>query len=65
MESNEQTELTGKIETDSEIENMMTSLGQEVVCSRGIKQKEKMTHGHGQQYGDCWEEGDGWRWKRI
>ena len=45
MESNEQTELRGKIGTDSE--NKLTALV-------GWSKKGK-THGHGQQCGDCRE----------
>ena len=46
MESNEQTELTGKIETDSEIESRLAALGAGL---RGgeTEQKGKRTHGHG------------------
>ena len=46
VESNEQTELTGKIETDSEIESRLAALGAGL---RGgeTKQKGKRTHGHG------------------
>ena len=35
----------------------MTALDGGDLGDRGIKQKRKMTHGHGQQYGDCWVEG--------
>ena len=58
MECNEQTELTGKIETDSQMENRLTALG------GGMEQKRKRTHGHGQQCGDCEGESGGCRWKR-
>ena len=56
MESNEQTELTSKIETDSDREQM-TAMGWGRLGGRGIKQKGKRTHGHGQQHGDY--RGDG------
>ena len=51
MELNEQTELTGKIETDSWIESRLTALGQGL-GGGGIKLKGRRTHGHGQQCGD-------------
>ena len=51
VESNEQTELTGKTETDSQIESRW-QLGGRVGAGR-IEQKGKRTHGHGQQCGDC------------
>ena len=50
MESNEQTELISKIETDSK--DRVTALGGEVRAG-GIGQKGNRTHGHGQQCGDC------------
>ena len=53
MESNEQTELTSKIETDSEMESRMTAMrgGLE---GGGMEQKGKRTHGHRRQCGDRW-----------
>ena len=53
MESNEQTELTRKVGTDSSMESRMTASGREV-RGVGIEQKGKRTHGHGQPCGDCW-----------
>ena len=37
------------------MENRITAGGG--VRGRGIEQKGKRTHGHGQQCGDCWGEG--------
>ena len=51
MESNEQTELTSKIETDSWIESRLTALGLGL-GGGGIKLKRRRTHGHGHQCGD-------------
>ena len=53
MESNEQSELTSKIETDPQIESTLTAMGRGRLRGRRIKQKGKRTHGHGQQCGDC------------
>ena len=54
MESNEQTELTSKTDTDSQMESRMTaSGGQGRAGGGGTEQKGKGTHGHGQQCGDC------------
>ena len=53
MESNERTELTSKIES------RLMALG--VLGGGGIEQKEKRTHGHGQQCGD-WGEDNGHKW---
>ena len=50
MESDEQTELTHKIETDLDIENRLTALG---AGDGGIQHNRKRTHGHEQQCGDC------------
>ena len=55
MESNEQTELTKKIGTDSWMEDGLTARGV-AVKGGGFEQKRQRTHGHGQQCGDCWEE---------
>ena len=55
MGSNEQTEPTGKIDTDSQIQNRMTANG--VVKGGGIEQNGKRTHGLGQQCGDCLGDG--------
>ena len=51
MESNEQIELTSKIETDSQIESRMTAMGMGLEGGE-IQQKGKRTNGHGQQCGD-------------
>ena len=51
MESNEQTELTSKIETDSYTESRLTALGAGG-WGGGIEQKRKRTHGQGQQGAD-------------
>ena len=56
VESNEQTELTSKIETDSQIESRPTAKGGGL-RGGGIEQKGKRAHGHGQQCGNCWGEG--------
>ena len=60
MESNEQTELTSKIERDSSKENRFDSYGVGL-GGQGIEQKGKRAHGHGQQCGDCGREGVGTR----
>ena len=54
MESNEHTELTGKTETDSEMESgwQLVRVGGRFKGGRN-EQKGKKTHGHGQQCGDC------------
>ena len=44
MESNEQTELTSKVETDSQIESRPTALGWGI-AGGGIEQNRKKTHG--------------------
>ena len=51
MESNEQTELISKTETDSDREQADSSVGKG--GGRGVKQRRKRTPGHGQQGGDC------------
>ena len=58
VESNEQTELTSKTETDLHIESRMTATGLRERGGGGTEQKGKRTHGHGQQCGDCSGEGD-------
>ena len=76
MESNEQTELTSKIEIKSWIESKMTArVGERL--GRGnkrIEQKNPKTHGHRQQCGDCWwragveveeDMGGEWQWEKI
>ena len=50
MESNEQTELTSEIKTDSDREQSGSSGGS--VVRAWIELKRKRTHGHGQQCGD-------------
>ena len=55
MESNEQTELTRAMETESQMESRMTA-GVGRLGGGGIDKKGKRTHGHGQQCGDCWRE---------
>ena len=50
MESNEQTELRGKIETDRESRMIARWRGGE---GGGIEQNGTRTRGHGQQCGDC------------
>ena len=64
MESNEQTELTSKIEIP--IDTELTTLGQVEAQSWGreIKQKEK-GRGHGQKCVICRGKRGGWRWKRV
>ena len=47
VESNEQTDRTGKIE----IESRLTARGGRVLGGGGIKHKRKRTPGHGQQCG--------------
>ena len=51
MESNEQTELTSEIKTDSDREQSGSSGGS--VVRAWIELKRKRTHGLGQQCGDC------------
>ena len=58
MESNEQTELTSKIETDSYTESRLTALGAGG-WGGGIGQKRKRTHGQGQQGADYGDVGGG------
>ena len=41
------------------------SSGQGWLGVGGIEQKEKSTHGHGQQCGDCGGEGSGWWQKKV
>ena len=57
MESNEETELTRKIETDSQVESRLTALGRVWGRAwRGQAKKEKnreRTQGHGQHSGNC------------
>ena len=59
VESNEQTELTSKTETDSEVESRWQRVGggAGAVEGGGMEQKGKRTHGHGQQCGDFWGAG--------
>ena len=52
MESNEQTELTSKIETDLQMESRMTAMRGWATGWRD-QQERKRTHGHGKQCGDC------------
>ena len=53
VESNEQTELTSKSETDSYLESRWQLVGRwGRLQGRGIEQKRKRTHGHGKQGGD-------------
>ena len=62
MESNEQTELTRKMGTDSQMESEMTAGGSSL-GDGGTEQKGKRIHGTGQQRGDCWrEEYKGTKW---
>ena len=56
MESNEQTELTRKMGTDSQMESRMSAVRGKLEDG-GIEQKGKRTHGHRQQCGDSWWEG--------
>ena len=51
MESSEHTELTSKIETDSQIESRLTAKGWGWLGGEGMEQKGKWTHG--QQCHDC------------
>ena len=45
--------ITNKIETDSQIENRLTAMGQgKGGGAQELSEKEKNTHGHRQQYGD-------------
>ena len=53
VESNEHTELTSKIQTDSQMESRTTAIGRGSLEGGGIEQKGKRTVGHGQQCGDC------------
>ena len=48
MESNEETELTRKMGSDSQIESRMASNGGRSSGGGGNKQKGKGIHGHGQ-----------------
>ena len=57
VESNEQTELTSNIETDSQMESRLTASGGVLVKGWRDWEKGKRTHGHGQQCGDCRGEG--------
>ena len=62
MEPNEQTELTRKMGTDSQIESRTPATGRWKLGGGGIEQTGKTgkgTHGHGQQCGDCWGAGNG------
>ena len=52
VESNDQTELTSKTETDSELENRW-----QLVEGEGKLGGGGIDRGHGQQCGDCWEQG--------
>ena len=52
MESNEQTELTSKIEVNSQMKNRWQLVGGRLRSGR-IEQKGKRTQGHEQQCGDC------------
>ena len=74
MESNEQAEITSKIETDSQIEGRLTALEGIGLEGCGTEQKRKRTHGHRQQCGDCWwragveveeDMGGEWQWEKI
>ena len=66
IESNEQTELTSKIKTDSQTESRLTALGGAVVVEGLSKtEKKERTHGHEQQCSDYRERGSGWRWKKA
>ena len=58
MESNEQTESTSEIETESLIESRLTAMGE----GGGIEYKRKRTHGHGQcgAKGEGGYKGEGW-----
>ena len=51
VESNEQTELTSKVETDSDREQADSSGGWGL-GSAGVEPKGKRAHGHGPQCGD-------------
>ena len=53
MGSNQQTELTSKIETDLMMESRMTAKLGRRLGVEGLEKKGKRTHGHGQQWGDC------------
>ena len=53
MKSNEQTELTRAMETESQMESRMTA-GVGRLGGGGMEQKGKRTLGHGQQCGVCW-----------
>ena len=55
MESNEQTELTNKIQTDIDREQGDSS--REAVPGWRDRAKKKRAHGHGQQCGNCRGEG--------
>ena len=56
MESNEHTELTRKMETDSQMESRWQLVGGGGEGLEGLNRK-KRTQGHGQQCGDCRREG--------
>ena len=58
MESNEQTELTSKIETDLQIQSRLTVPGK-VGRVEGSSKKGRKKKTHGQQCGNCGEEGIG------
>ena len=62
MESNAQTQLTSKMETESWIETRLTALGG--VEGWRDEQKRIITHGHGPQCGD-FDGGKGGVWKRV
>ena len=55
VESNGQTEQTGKTETDVQIERRIIAIGDGEVREQRIEQKGKRTHELGQQFGDCME----------
>ena len=57
MESNEQTELTRKIEDRFIDGEQMTANGGGRLGRGGTEQKGKRTHGRGQQCGVCWGKG--------
>ena len=58
MESNDQTELTSEIGTNSQIESRLAAIDGWMLAGERIEQKGKRTHGHGQQRGDCRRERD-------
>ena len=57
MESNEQTELTSKMDTDSWIEGKMTAQGGGSLAGTRFEQKGNRTYWYGQECGDCGEGG--------